>query len=71
MENRMKRSCEHCGELIVGGVYRVTSKQDGITLLNLVVCSLCFIEAKRLRLHAEEINVSSNPSSARNRESRR
>jgi hypothetical protein len=67
----MKRSCEHCGELIVGGVYRVTSKQDGITLLNLVVCSLCSIEAKRLRLHTEEISISSNPSSARNRESRR
>jgi hypothetical protein len=40
-------------------------------LLNLVVCSLCSIEAKRLRLHTEEISISSNPSSARNRESRR
>ena len=67
----MKRSCEHCGELIVGSIYRVTSKQDGITLLDLVVCSLCSLEARRLRLHAEEISVSSKPSSARNRESRR
>jgi hypothetical protein len=40
-------------------------------LLNLVVCSLCFIEAKRLGLHAEEISISRNPSSERNWESRR
>ena len=67
----MKRSCEHCGELIVGNAYRVTSEEGSITLLNLVVCSLCFIEAKRLGLHAEEISISRNPSSERNRESRR
>ena len=72
----MKRSCEHCRELIVGSAYRVTSKEDGITLLNkedgitllnMVVCSLCSMESKRLRLHAEEISVSTKPSSLRNR----
>jgi hypothetical protein len=57
--------------LIVGSFYRVTSKQDGITLLNLIVCSPCSLEAKRLRLHAEEISVGSKPSSARNRENHR
>ena len=67
----MKRSCEHCGELIVSNAYRVTSEEGSITLLNLVVCSLCFIEAKRLGLHAEEISISRNPSSERNWESRR
>ncbi len=67
----MKRSCEHCGELIVGSSFRVTSEEGSITLLNLVVCSLCFIEAKRLGLHAEEISISRNPSSERNWESRR
>jgi hypothetical protein len=61
----MKRSCQHCGELIVGSAYRVASKEDGVTLLNLVVCSLCSMEAKRLRLHAEEITVSSKTPSAR------
>ena len=55
----MKRCCEHCGELIVGSAYRVTSEDEGITLLDIIVCSLCFIAAKRLRLHAEEINVRS------------
>jgi hypothetical protein len=53
--------------LIVGNAYRVTSEEAGITLLDLIVCSLCFVEAKRLHLHAEEINVSSKQaSSARN-----
>ena len=36
----MKRSCEHCGELIVGNAYRVTSEEDNVTLLDMVVCSL-------------------------------
>jgi len=61
----MKRSCQHCGELIVGSAYRVTSEEAGITLLDMTVCSLCFIAAKRLRLHAEEINVRSKTPSAR------
>jgi hypothetical protein len=63
----MNYTCQHCGELIVGNAYRVTSEEAGISLLDMIVCSLCFMEAKRLRLHAEEINVSSKPASARNR----
>ena len=65
----MKQNCQHCGELIVGNSYRVTSEDQGIPLLNMVVCSLCFMEAKRLHLHAEEINLGSKQASARNRES--
>ena len=42
----MERICQHCGELIVGNAYRVTSEEDGITLLDMIVCSLCFMEAK-------------------------
>jgi RNase P subunit RPR2 len=41
----MDRSCQHCGELIVGNAYRVTSEEDGITLLDIVVCSRCSMEA--------------------------
>jgi hypothetical protein len=41
-------------------------------LLDMVVCSLCFMEAKRLRLHTEEIDVSGKQAvSARNRGSHR
>jgi RNase P subunit RPR2 len=52
------QTCKHCGELFVGNAYRVTSEEDGETLLDMVVCSLCAMEAKRLQLHTEEINVS-------------
>jgi len=67
----MEHNCQHCGELIVGNAYRVTSEDQGITLLDMVVCSLCFMEAKRLHLHAEEINVRSKHASVRNRASHR
>ena len=36
----MKPVCQHCGELIVGNIYRVTSEEEDTTLLNMVVCSL-------------------------------
>ena len=67
MRKSMDRICQHCGELFVGNTYRVTSEEKGITLLNLVVCSLCSMEAKRLRLHTEEINHISKQAPARNR----
>jgi hypothetical protein len=49
----------------------VTSEDQGITLLDLVVCSLCFMAAKRLGLHAEEIDLRSKQASTRNRVSHR
>jgi hypothetical protein len=67
----MDRICQHCGDLIVGNVYRVTSEEEGITLLDLVVSSICSMEAKRLRLHTEEINVKSKQVSERSRVSHR
>ena len=48
------------GESIVGNAYRVTSEEEGISLLDMIVCSLCFIEAKSLRLHAEESMLEEN-----------
>jgi RNase P subunit RPR2 len=71
MRKSMDRICQHCCELIVGNAYRVTSEEAGITLLDVIVCSLCCMEAKRLHLHAEEINISSTEASARNRASHR
>jgi superfamily II helicase len=65
----MDRICQHCGESIVGNAYRVTSEENGITMLDMIVCSLCFMEAKRLRLHTEEINLTSKQASPRNRRS--
>jgi hypothetical protein len=62
-EETMHRICEHCGESIVANAYRVTSQENGITLLDMIVCSLCFMEAKRLRLHGDEINLTSKKAS--------
>jgi hypothetical protein len=60
----MDHTCQHCGELIVGNAW--------LRVLDMVVCSLCFMEAKRLGLHAEEINIRSKQvAAARNRESHR
>ena len=67
----MKQNCQHCGQLILGNAYRVTSDYQGIPLLALVVCALCFMEAKRLHLHAEEIRLRSKQVSDRNRVSHR
>ena len=67
----MKQSCQHCGELIVGDAYWVTSEHEGVTLLDLIVCSLCSMEAKRLGLHTGQINVRSKQVSNRNRRSHR
>jgi hypothetical protein len=67
----MDRICQHCGELFVGNAYRVTSEEEGISLLDMIVCSLCFMAAKRLHLHTEEIDVKSKHASARNRVSHR
>ena len=63
----MIRACKHCGELIVGNAHRVTSEEDGLILLNMIVCSLCAMEAKRLRLHTEEIKATGQRASILNR----
>jgi ribosome-binding protein aMBF1 (putative translation factor) len=63
----MKQNCQHCGELIVGNAYRVRSEEAGITLLDMIVCSLCSMEAKKLRLRTQKLNVTSKHLSARTR----
>jgi len=49
----MHTICRHCDGLIVGKAYRVTSEDEGIIMLDMIVCHLCFMEARKLRLHAE------------------
>jgi superfamily II helicase len=63
----MQQNCQHCGELIVGNAYRVTSEEEGISLLDMIVCSLCSMEAKKLRLRTQKMNVTSKQVSARTR----
>ncbi len=51
----MNDKCRHCDETITGNSYRVISEEDGVVLLNMVVCASCAAVAKSLLLHTEEI----------------
>jgi RNase P subunit RPR2 len=53
----MNPICEHCGELYDGRSYRVTSEEDGIILLDMIVCHSCSIEARRLGLETREYDI--------------
>ena len=48
--------CEHCGVPFVGLAHRVKSEDSGIVLLDLIVCHYCYMEARQLGLHTEEIH---------------
>ena len=49
--------CRHCDELITGSAYRVISEEEGVILLDMIVCDTCAAEAKCLQLHTEEITL--------------
>jgi protein-arginine kinase activator protein McsA len=51
----MNNICHHCDETIAGRAYRVISEEDGVELLNMVVCAPCAAVAESLLLHTEEI----------------
>jgi hypothetical protein len=67
----MNPICEHCDELIGGKAYRVRSEEDGIVLLDMIVCSLCAIEAERLQLHTEMLDSRSVDAAARSERGQR
>jgi hypothetical protein len=62
----MDTNCRHCDGLIAGAAYRVTSEDEGVIMLDMIVCRLCFMEAKKLGLRAEAIAIEKDPPSARN-----
>lgn len=48
--------CQHCGGATTGKVYRVTSEEEGVVLLNMIVCRPCCLEARKLKLKTAEID---------------
>lgn len=54
--NSMEFLCRHCDEIVTGAMYRVFSEEDGVTLLDMIVCRLCYEQARQLGLEGEEIN---------------
>ena len=67
----MYETCRHCEETIVGDAYRVTSEHEGIILLDLIVCVPCSMEAKKLGLHTEQVNIRGKKLSTQERRSHR
>ena len=51
----MKFFCRHCDQVITGKPYRVLSEEDGVVLLDMIVCQLCYQRAKDLGLRAEKL----------------
>ena len=47
--------CDHCEGPLTGNAYRVLSEEDGVTLLDMVVCHACYLEARRIGLQTAEL----------------
>ena len=56
----MEFVCRHCEGTATGSMYRVLSEEDGIVLLDMVVCRSCYDEARQLGLDGEEIKLDQN-----------
>ena len=51
----MKPICQYCDEEIAGPAYHVTSENDGVVLIDMIVCALCASVAKGLRLRTQKV----------------
>jgi hypothetical protein len=52
--------CRHCEEAATGSMYRVLSVEDGIVMLDMVVCRFCYDQARQRGLDGEEIKLDQN-----------
>jgi len=50
-----KMTCEHCSKPVSGKPHRVISEEDGLVLLDMIVCADCAEQAQKLRLKTEEL----------------
>ena len=55
--NSMELLCRHCDEVITGAMYRVLSEEDGVILLDMIVCRSCYEQARELGLDGEEVSL--------------
>lgn len=52
-------TCDHCeGILLNNKAYLVRTQEDGLILLNMIVCYACHLEAKNLGLETESYKLS-------------
>ena len=57
----MKFFCRHCDEIVKDKPYRVISEENGVILLDMLVCHSCYEKAKELGLSSEAILVQPKP----------
>ena len=51
-------TCERCRECFTGNPYRVQSEdEDGIRLLDMLVCYVCYREAWQLGLETQKVDA--------------
>ena len=56
-------TCDHCeGILLNNKAYLVRTQEDGLILLNMIVCYACHLEAKNLGLETDELQATDTDS---------
>ena len=55
--NCMEFICRHCNEVCDGDAYRVRSEEEGVILLDMIVCYACSQEARGLELWTQKIDL--------------
>ena len=53
----MKFFCRHCDQTVEEQPYRVISEEDGVILLDMMVCGPCYEQAQELGLYSEAIPI--------------
>jgi hypothetical protein len=61
----MEFTCDHCGGMSSGRAYLVLSEESGVVLLRMIVCTSCYLQAKKLGLYAKEISIYDSSPKAR------
>jgi hypothetical protein len=57
VDHRMDHHCQRCNGFTMGSAYRVTSREFGVMMLDMIVCYECFLDARRLGLDAQKIRL--------------
>jgi len=55
----MEFICRHCDEASTGDAYRVLSEENGVILLNIIVCFQCAMKARGLELSTQKLETPS------------
>jgi len=56
----MQFICRHCEQIFDDEAYRVTSVDNDVVLLNMIVCAQCAWVARDLQLATQKIDLSSH-----------